>query len=182
MTPAPAKAPEPEPVEEVAAMQVGVAVDDEDTGWETDEEDEGEDGIPTTDCLFCSHSSADFQENLSHMSIKHGFFIPDVEYCTDVEGLLTYLGKYLFSYLSLSSNLLVFLEGRKLEWDSFAYGAMSEAGRFKLWTPYRSICATKVTARCCTKEKPCWNIPTSMTTGKTSCSVFTISSQFVISF
>jgi len=94
VTPAPAKAAEPvgQPVEEVVPMQVGVGVDDEDTGWETDEEDEGEEGIPTKDCLFCSHSSADFQENLSHMSVKHGFFIPDVEYCTDVEGLLTYLG------------------------------------------------------------------------------------------
>jgi len=57
--------------------------------WEEDWEGEP---IPVTDCLFCSHHSRDMETNLKHMSVQHSFFIPDPEFCTDVEGLLTYLG------------------------------------------------------------------------------------------
>lgn len=32
-------------------------------------------------------------KNLKHMSEAHSFFIPDVEFCTDVKGLLLYLGE-----------------------------------------------------------------------------------------
>lgn len=95
---APAAQPKPEPAAE-PVLEAADAKDDEDEdGWQTDEEDEDEDGIPPTDCLFCSHSSSEIEENLAHMSVKHGFFIPDAEYCTDVEGLLTYLGKPFFRH------------------------------------------------------------------------------------
>ncbi|KFD45742.1 hypothetical protein M513_13382 [Trichuris suis] len=42
-------------------------------------------------CLFCSTISRDLERNLEHMSTEHGFFIPDVNYCISLEGLLTYL-------------------------------------------------------------------------------------------
>jgi pre-60S factor REI1 len=45
-------------------------------------------------CLFCAHtSSPSFEDNLTHMSSEHSFFIPDAEYLVDPTGLVTYLGE-----------------------------------------------------------------------------------------
>jgi len=62
--------------------------DDDDDSWE---EIEGT-PIPVTNCLFCHHESRDIESNLEHMSHSHSFFIPDMEYCMDIEGLMEYLG------------------------------------------------------------------------------------------
>jgi len=67
-------------------------VDSEDDGDDGDWEEVEGDPIPITNCLFCSTESSDVESNLEHMSVAHSFFIPDVEYCVDVEGLLEYLG------------------------------------------------------------------------------------------
>jgi len=66
-----------------------------------DGEDEEEDDLPfgdgdpivNTRCLFCSAPSSTVENNLKHMSSEHSFFVPDLEYLVDVEGLLTYLGE-----------------------------------------------------------------------------------------
>ncbi|RWS28844.1 zinc finger protein 622-like protein [Leptotrombidium deliense] len=61
---------------------------------DVDENDEVEgNAIPPTDCLFCPFSSQSIEDNVQHMSNIHSFFIPDVEYLSDLEGLLTYLGE-----------------------------------------------------------------------------------------
>jgi len=52
-----------------------------------------ENPIDNNDCLFCMEHSNSFIRNLEHMTVKHSFFIPDIEYCSDVEGLLRYLGE-----------------------------------------------------------------------------------------
>ncbi|KAF9451249.1 hypothetical protein P691DRAFT_757411 [Macrolepiota fuliginosa MF-IS2] len=44
-------------------------------------------------CLFCPHQSAGLEDNLTHMSTAHSFFIPDAEYLVDITGLITYLGE-----------------------------------------------------------------------------------------
>jgi pre-60S factor REI1 len=45
-------------------------------------------------CLFCTHTpSSTFEDNLTHMSSEHSFFIPDAEYLVDPTGLITYLGE-----------------------------------------------------------------------------------------
>ncbi|CAK1548288.1 unnamed protein product [Leptosia nina] len=49
--------------------------------------------IKPQDCLFCGHHSKSMVKNLKHMSVAHSFFIPDVEYCVDLKGLLLYLGE-----------------------------------------------------------------------------------------
>jgi len=94
--------------------------DEEDDEWESDDDDENDgeydgdeslegeamddeeselpfgdgEAIPNTSCLFCSsNSSATVEENLKHMSSSHSFFIPDLDYLVDMEGLLTYLGE-----------------------------------------------------------------------------------------
>ncbi|TFK54375.1 hypothetical protein OE88DRAFT_1675999 [Heliocybe sulcata] len=42
-------------------------------------------------CLFCPMISSEVSSNLTHMANAHSFFIPDAEFLTDIEGLLTYL-------------------------------------------------------------------------------------------
>ncbi|KAJ3480050.1 hypothetical protein NLI96_g8631 [Meripilus lineatus] len=49
--------------------------------------------LAPTSCLFCPESSRSFEDNLTHMSLVHSFFIPDAEYLVDVMGLITYLGE-----------------------------------------------------------------------------------------
>jgi pre-60S factor REI1 len=44
------------------------------------------------ECVFCSHKSETAEETAEHMSDAHGFFIPDVEFLVNLEGLLSYLG------------------------------------------------------------------------------------------
>jgi len=76
-----------------AAVQ---AVSDDEDEMEVEEVDDDEwegEPITTTDCLICSHHSATLEKNLHHMTTSHSFFIPDLEYCTNVEGLVEYLGQ-----------------------------------------------------------------------------------------
>lgn len=61
--------------------------------WEElDSDEEILETIPLNECLFCGRQSQNLKVNLTHMSRSHSFFIPDVEYCIDVKGLLNYLG------------------------------------------------------------------------------------------
>ncbi|KAF5284728.1 hypothetical protein FQR65_LT13430 [Abscondita terminalis] len=56
-------------------------------------DDDIENPIDNNDCLFCSHHSASIIKNVKHMTAAHSFFVPDVEYCVDLRGLLEYLGE-----------------------------------------------------------------------------------------
>ncbi|PSS37881.1 hypothetical protein PHLCEN_2v349 [Hermanssonia centrifuga] len=49
--------------------------------------------LKPTQCLFCADASESFEDNLTHMSLEHSFFIPDAEYLIDLTGLITYLGE-----------------------------------------------------------------------------------------
>ncbi|KAJ7675056.1 C2H2 type zinc-finger-domain-containing protein [Mycena rosella] len=44
-------------------------------------------------CLFCAHECSLLDDNLTHMSTAHSFFIPDAEYLIDIQGLISYLGE-----------------------------------------------------------------------------------------
>lgn len=76
---------------------------DEDTSQGPSQEDlireklENKVDIPPTTCLFCQRkygsNFATLDENLEHMRLKHGLFIPERKYLTDLEGLLQYLGE-----------------------------------------------------------------------------------------
>ncbi|XP_024103413.2 cytoplasmic 60S subunit biogenesis factor ZNF622 [Pongo abelii] len=76
--------------EDTEAMDDGVEQDAE-------EEEAGEGpplgAIPITDCLFCSHHSSSLMKNVAHMTKVHSFFIPDIEYLSDIKGLIKYLGE-----------------------------------------------------------------------------------------
>ncbi|XP_003942957.3 cytoplasmic 60S subunit biogenesis factor ZNF622 [Saimiri boliviensis] len=64
---------------------------------DAEEEEAGEKpplgAIPITDCLFCSHHSSSLVKNVAHMTKVHSFFIPDIEYLSDIKGLIMYLGE-----------------------------------------------------------------------------------------
>jgi len=68
-------------------------------------EDDTENPISNNNCLFCDHHSKNLVSNVKHMSIEHSFFIPDAEFCIDIEGLLTYLGEKIFKdYICIWCN------------------------------------------------------------------------------
>lgn len=74
--------------------------DDDDAAWE--DVDEGDDevevdeeeteAIPPTSCLFCPHQSLSLENSLQHMTKSHSFFIPDIDYISELENLVIYLG------------------------------------------------------------------------------------------
>ncbi|CEG49636.1 cytoplasmic protein [Plasmopara halstedii] len=45
------------------------------------------------DCIFCSHHATDLNSSLTHMLKEHGFFIPDLDYLVDLEGLISYVAE-----------------------------------------------------------------------------------------
>jgi len=80
--------------------------DDDDSDWESASEDE-EEGltkivVDSCDCLFCEHQSDTVENNLRHMTEAHSFFIPDLEYCCDIDSLIAYLaGKIRVGHMCL---------------------------------------------------------------------------------
>lgn len=60
--------------------------------WADDDEKTG-DVVNCNKCLFCTFTSVSLLNRIEHMSITHSFFIPDVEYCIDIKGLLQYLAE-----------------------------------------------------------------------------------------
>ncbi|XP_029039208.1 zinc finger protein 622-like [Osmia bicornis bicornis] len=64
-----------------------------------------ENPVANNNCLFCNHHSRSLIRNLRHMTIAHSFFVPDPEYCTDIKGLLIYLGEKIFAgYMCIWCN------------------------------------------------------------------------------
>lgn len=60
---------------------------------ESDDMDEDEQiDIDTSCCFVCDLKHDTIENCMIHMHKQHGFFIPDVEYLKDPEGLLTYVG------------------------------------------------------------------------------------------
>jgi len=49
--------------------------------------------LPPEVCIFCLNPSSTLEENISHMNLAHGLFIPEREYLTDLRGLILYLGE-----------------------------------------------------------------------------------------
>lgn len=58
-----------------------------------DEEDSDDEPEPLeiTECLFCPNTSKDLESSLKHMSVKHGFFVPDLHFLVNIKGLIEYL-------------------------------------------------------------------------------------------
>lgn len=60
---------------------------------DSDEWDDYEDDpLPVTRCLFCVKEFNTLEINAKHMLEAHSFFLPDLEYVSDLTGLMEYLG------------------------------------------------------------------------------------------
>ncbi|CAN0420829.1 unnamed protein product, partial [Ectocarpus sp. 8 AP-2014] len=96
------------PSDAAASSAVAVAASPSESGYcgggspekdamseEEEEEEEEEELAPPPMgpcvCIFCDFVSPSFEENCAHMLRHHGFFIPDVEYLQDPEGLIAYV-------------------------------------------------------------------------------------------
>ncbi|KAL0144682.1 C2H2-type zinc finger transcription factor [Mucor lusitanicus] len=55
-------------------------------------------------CMFCNIDNGDFDTNLKHMSLVHGFFLPDIEYLDDPCGLVDYLAEKVDNCICLYCN------------------------------------------------------------------------------
>lgn len=84
---APKKIPAPVGVDVEDAMSCESEEVDSDE-WELDDAE-----VDITNCLFCQHHSRNLVKNLQHMSEAHTFFVPDIEFCMDVKGLIEYLAQ-----------------------------------------------------------------------------------------
>lgn len=80
-------------VESVVIEEVVENNDDTEENGEEWEDCDDEDGetFESSACLFCQKKSLNITDNVKHMSVAHSFFIPDVEYLVDLDGLLDYL-------------------------------------------------------------------------------------------
>uniref|UniRef100_T1IQQ3 C2H2-type domain-containing protein n=1 Tax=Strigamia maritima TaxID=126957 RepID=T1IQQ3_STRMM len=70
-----------------------IEIDDDDDDDEEWEDLADEPPLTVDECLFCSFKSDNVIENLKHMTTEHSFFVPDVEYLADLEGLIKYLAE-----------------------------------------------------------------------------------------
>ena len=90
--------PEEEPASEQPSNGVSLNVDadaDEDDVNQTLDQKiaAARSRLSPSHCLFCPATSSSLEDNLTHMSVEHSFFIPDAEYLVDLTGLVVYLGE-----------------------------------------------------------------------------------------
>ncbi|KAG9316517.1 C2H2 type zinc-finger-domain-containing protein [Chiua virens] len=62
------------------------------------------------ECLFCTAVFPSLQDNLTHMSSTHSFFIPDADYLVDLAGLIKYLAEKI-----AVGNVCIFCNGKGRE-------------------------------------------------------------------
>ena len=89
-----------------------------------------EESIALEECLFCSRVSKTLADNVDHMAMKHGLFIPDIEYLQDLPGLIAYLGeKVALGKLCLYCNS----KGKAFRSKEAAQGHMVDKGHCKIF-------------------------------------------------
>lgn len=86
-----------ESIEHVEPME-GDEKDWEDMDDEEMNEIDESKGIDVKTCLFCPHVSDSAESKCEHMAHEHSFFIPDMDYVSDLEGLLKHLGVKVGAY------------------------------------------------------------------------------------
>lgn len=86
---------DPVEVSSQSSKQSKAEQDEDDDVAEVDSDEWDEDGeeVNCNDCLFCLHHSRNVIKNVKHMTLEHSFFVPDVEFCVDLNGLIQYLGE-----------------------------------------------------------------------------------------
>ncbi|KAK6203059.1 C2H2 type zinc-finger-domain-containing protein [Scheffersomyces amazonensis] len=70
-------------------------IEDDDNELETassDSDDELE-ALPIDHCFFCGQNNGEIENNVKHMFNRHGLYIPERSFLTNIEGLLTYISE-----------------------------------------------------------------------------------------
>lgn len=95
--------------EELAAVEASDSLSKLNVNAEEDMDEDGAEKyeLDPTCCLMCDKKHKTLESCMVHMHKYHGFFIPDIEYLKDPEGLLTYLGLKVRTHrFSIKSSLL----------------------------------------------------------------------------
>ena len=84
-----------QPAEQKVEMTFTEGMTEEEINAKIDEKIKTSRRLEETECLFCNNKAESFEENISHMTKDHSFFIPDIEFLVDLKGLIKYLGEKL---------------------------------------------------------------------------------------
>lgn len=86
---------------------------EESEGEESEEDDvELPQALPNHYCYYCGKNNGELEQNIRHMSNRHGLYIPERTYLTDLEGLLTFINEVItVDYECLTCGF----QGRSLE-------------------------------------------------------------------
>jgi len=69
-------------------------MEETDSELDNDEwEDLNAESLNICECLFCPIITDNVDSLVKHLGVQHSFFINDIEYCVDIEGLLRFLGE-----------------------------------------------------------------------------------------
>ncbi|KAK4274361.1 hypothetical protein QN277_017591 [Acacia crassicarpa] len=93
-------------INEASTSLTGLNVNEHDDHVDMDEDEDDDYGdLDPSCCFMCDQKHDSIGSCIVHLHKQHGFFIPDVEYLKDPEGLLTYLGlKVMRDYMCLYCN------------------------------------------------------------------------------
>ncbi|ORX62112.1 hypothetical protein DM01DRAFT_1331576 [Hesseltinella vesiculosa] len=94
-TPRPAPVAQPQPADASAKLDMIITDDmtEEEINQKIDAKIKAAPRLQDTDCLFCSHTADSFDDAMLHMTKEHSFFIPDIEFLVDLQGMIRYLGE-----------------------------------------------------------------------------------------
>jgi pre-60S factor REI1 len=95
------------PVEKAVDLRITEETTEEEMMAIIDEKIKTAPRLEETDCLFCTHKSETFEENMTHMTTTHSLFIPDIEFLVDLRGLIRYLGEKI-----TVGNVCIFCNGK----------------------------------------------------------------------
>lgn len=84
--------------EAIVEMKPGEEQEWEDIAEGEDDDYDESNAIDVKKCFFCEHISGTVEEKCEHMALSHGFFIPDMDHISDLEGLMKHLGVKLGAY------------------------------------------------------------------------------------
>lgn len=64
---------------------------DQDVGIDEEEEEDDDEPLELNDCFYCGTKFENINNNLNHMTINHGLYIPEIKYLEDKDGLIRLL-------------------------------------------------------------------------------------------
>lgn len=91
--------PEDDLVNDTATSLTDLNVNEHGDNVDMDEDDDDYEDLDPSCCFMCDQKHDTIESCIVHMHKQHGFFIPDVEFLKDPNGLLTYLGLKVLNYM-----------------------------------------------------------------------------------